>query len=150
MDASVITLLSQQERSGTVASAIVAVPTGAASIVLRAVMADADTGTPGNVVGLCVIWSFDLYQPAHAGSCVWQSGYYAIPGGGGYGHGPPGLAMAIPSSVVGFAGQLVLPHSLSIGLQMDILDANGNTLLSTAPPGAGMTVDVPVYPVLQT
>jgi hypothetical protein len=147
VDATLITILAQEARSGTVATPIVAVPTGAVTVVLQAVMNAADIGVRGNVVNLCVIWSTDLYTPAHGASCVWMSGLYRIKGGG-LGNSAPGLRMTIPRGVLGFSGQLISPQSLAIGLEMDMLDASGNTLLSAAPVGLGMSVDVPVYPVL--
>ena len=59
--------------------------------------------------------------------------------------------MPVPPIVAGFAGQLVLPWPLDVGLELDIQDANGNLLaINVLAPGPfGQTVDVPVYPVLQ-
>jgi hypothetical protein len=141
------TIVAQSSRSGIVASQLVWLPYGAKFMAISAVMNAADITTGGNVVGIAIIWTFDCVQVGHAASCTWKSGVYPQPGGG-YGNVAPGLRMRIPAGVNGFAGQLIVPRSLDVGLSMDIQDSNGNSLPIAAPSGSGVTIEVPFYPSL--
>ena len=137
------TIIPQTEQSGTIASQLVWLPFGARTVSLAAIMNAADIATAGNVVGVALIWSFDGTRTALAAHCVWQSG---VPGGAP--NAVPGLSVAIPPNAIGFAGQIVAPQALNIGLAMDIRDAHDNSLPIVAPSGSGVPVQVPVYPML--
>jgi hypothetical protein len=143
-----VTLIQQAEQSGTIASRPVWLPWGAASVVVSAILSDADVAAAGSVVSLAILWTFDAVRVGHAASCTWQSGLHRGPGES-YGNSPPGLRMPVPPGVSGFAGQLIVPKSMNIGLSMDILDAGGNSLPLLTPSGAGVPVETPVYPVLR-
>jgi len=146
-----ITLIAQAQQSGTIASRLVWLPYGAATVLVQTIMNATDVTTGGNAIGVAILWTFDWVRVAHAASMTWQSGVYRTPLGD-YGGGRPltgpGLKMPIPPSARGFAGQLVVPQSLAIGLSMDIQDAHGNSLPIVAPSGAGVPVATPVWPVL--
>ncbi len=120
---------------------------GAVTVNVTAIMNALDVSTVGNCLGVAIIWYGPNMQPNHAASCTWKSGLIALLQGG-YGNNPPGLTMEVPSGVTGFAGQIISPKTLDVGLSMAMFDINGNDLPLFAPSGSGVTVLTPVWPFL--
>ena len=141
-----ITLLPQSTLYGTWTSNLVLVPAAAVTVLLQAVMNLTDVQAPKNIVNLCLGWSFNLSPATLAASIGWRSGYLNQDG---YtpGTDPPAFKMPTPQGVIAFSGQVITAQPLDIGLQMDMLDVNGNSLLSFGPRGWSTTIDVPVPPV---
>jgi hypothetical protein len=133
------TLIPQAEQSGTVASRPVWLPHGAASVSVQAVLNGSDVASGATALGLAILWTFDAAQVAHAASCTWQ---------GGPDRSAPSLRMPVPPGALGFAGQLVIPTSLDVGLAIEIDDNAGNPLPLNIPAGLGVAVETPIYPVL--
>jgi hypothetical protein len=128
-----ITLIPQQSVQGTIASNIVLIPVGAVQLFVQAIVNAGDITNLGRSLTLCAIWTTDLQHQSHGASCTWQSG----PGIDLFGNSAPSLSIPIPANMIGFSAQIASPQLISIGIEMDMTDAYGNSLLTNGPSGTG-------------